>query len=48
MKILGPFTCSASNMTYKEQCFEAKTEVGMSGSPMWIEYKGYPTIVAVQ
>jgi V8-like Glu-specific endopeptidase len=50
MKTLRPFTCSTSNMTYQEQCimYKAKTEVGMSGSPVWVEYKGYPTVVAVQ
>jgi V8-like Glu-specific endopeptidase len=50
MKTLRPFTCSASNMTYQKQCFgyQAKTEVGMSGSPVWVEYKGYPTVIAVQ
>jgi hypothetical protein len=51
MKTLRPFTCSASNMTYQEQysiIYQSKTEAGMSGSPVWVEYKGYPTVVAVQ
>ena len=50
MKTLRPFTCSASNMAYQKQCFayQVETEVGMSGSPVWVEYKGYPTVVAVQ
>ena len=50
MKTLRPFTCMASDMTYRKQCFayQAETEAGMSGSPVWVEYKGYPTVVAVQ
>lgn len=50
MKTLRPFTCSASNMTYQEHRikYQAETEAGMSGSPVWVEYKGYPTVVAVQ
>lgn len=50
MKTLRPFTSSASNMAYQEQYirYQAKTEAGMSGSPVWVEYKGYPTVVAVQ
>ena len=50
MKTLRPFTCSASNMTYQKQSlgYQAKTEEGMSGSPVWVEYKGYPTVIAVQ
>ena len=50
MKTLRPFTCPASNMTYQEQyiMYQVKTEAGMSGSPVWVEYKGYPTVIAVQ
>jgi V8-like Glu-specific endopeptidase len=28
--------------------YQAETEAGMSGSPVWVEYKGFPTVVAVQ
>jgi len=50
MKALRPFTFSSSSMTYHEYYvgYQAKTEAGMSGSPVWVEYKGYPTVVALQ
>ena len=50
MKTLRPFTSSASDMTYHEHHlgYHATAEAGMSGSPVWIEYKGYPTVVAIQ
>lgn len=49
-KTLRPFTSSAFNMTYHDHHvgYHALTEVGMGGSPVWIEYKGYPTVVAIQ
>ena len=50
MKTLRPSTCSASNMCFGNHVigYQAKTEAGMSGSPVWVEYKGYPTVIGVQ
>jgi V8-like Glu-specific endopeptidase len=28
--------------------YEADTEQGMSGSPVWVEHNGYPTVVGIQ
>ncbi|KAF8907890.1 hypothetical protein CPB84DRAFT_1767825 [Gymnopilus junonius] len=49
MKTLRPVTSSAAKLIYHGDYVEyrAKTEVGISGSPVWVEYKGYPTVVAV-
>jgi len=49
MKSLRPLTSSSSNMIYHDNYVEyhAKTEQGISGSPVWVEFKGYPTVVAI-
>jgi len=49
-KTLRPPTSSAFNMTYHKNHvkYQATTEKGMSGSPVWVEYQKYLAVVAIQ
>lgn len=50
MKSLRPVTSSSSGLKYHENYveYQATTEKGISGSPVWVGYKGYPAVIAVQ
>ena len=49
-KTLRPATSSALNMTYHKNHvkYQATTEKGMSGSPVWVEYQTYLAVIAIQ
>ena len=50
IRTLRPATSLAFNMTYHGNHveYQATTEKGMSGSPVWVEYQRYLAVVAIQ
>lgn len=49
-KTIRPVTSSGSNMVYHHNYIEywAKTEPGISGSPVWVEYNKFIAVVGIQ